>query len=66
MFETFALGMAQIANPQTFRPTRREGLPARVQMIEAAPLKVRNLNQVLQQVSKAAWKALGQVKHDGK
>jgi hypothetical protein len=66
MFEMFALGMAQIASPKAIRPERRDGLPQRVQLVEMAPLQVRNLNQVLLVVRSHAWKALDQVKHHGK
>lgn len=66
MFEMFALGMAQIASPKALRPERREGLPQRVQLVEMAPLQVRNLNQVLLVVQSHAWKAFDQVKRHGK
>ncbi len=63
MFETFALGMAQIANPDLFRLERRKAQSAHAQVVQrSTPLVVPNLNHSLIVLRVAAWQALDQVK----
>jgi len=62
MFELFALGMAQIADPRLFQFERRKNVPQAQVKLEVPVVRVPNLADHLNKIRQEAWKSVDKVR----